>query len=344
MVKLLGVATCGRPVGVIPWSWHRTSRPARPPPRADRDSTPACRGADRHRSFPGGHSPCRTPAPCHHRLYCAGPCSPSPAQRLPRSSSPAPSTTQAAPSPRAFHCAGNAGEAYTAKTVTGLLTQTGIPYQVVVTNSTGANDSTRTRRAAQLGASALHTGYVEWDVTGAGASGDLYRLNLPPVLPGGGGYVDADLEVLLAGGANGSLQIPMFDCTVTGGPTQLSTPPGPRTFTCTGALDITTRYTVTGRLRTTNTPFQVTVTHLSTGAVESAIKGNATLVGPSWLHTGYTNWNVSDGKNPDGNLYYLNTPPVLPPAGGYFDADLDVEYSGGTNGALQLPLFDCTIA
>jgi hypothetical protein len=49
------------------------------------------------------------------------------------------------------------------------------------------------------------------------------------VLPGDGGFFDGVLEIELAGGANGSLQIEMFDGTVTGGPALLSTP-GPRSF------------------------------------------------------------------------------------------------------------------
>lgn len=37
--------------------------------------------------------------------------------------------------------------------------------------------------------------------------------DIPPVLPGQGGYFDADLQILYNGGLNGNIQIPMFDCT-----------------------------------------------------------------------------------------------------------------------------------
>ena len=35
---------------------------------------------------------------------------------------------------------------------------------------------------------------------------------------------------------------------------------------------------------------------------------------------------------------------VLPGNGGFFDADLDIEFAGGANGAWQIPMFDCTVA
>ena len=50
------------------------------------------------------------------------------------------------------------------------------------------------------------------------------------------------------------------------------------------------------------------------------------------------------GHNPNGDLFHLNVPPVLPPIGGYFDADLDIEFAGGANGSWQIPMFDCTVA
>jgi hypothetical protein len=46
-------------------------------------------------------------------------------------------------------------------------------------------------------------------------------LHISPVLPGNGGCFDAELEIAFDGGANGSLQISMFDCTVSGGPALL---------------------------------------------------------------------------------------------------------------------------
>ena len=90
-----------------------------------------------------------------------------------------------------------------------------MPYQVIVAlPGPGAVVSNRTGKAALVGPSWLHTGFTEWDVTGHAQGGDLYHLNLPPVLPGNGGFVDADLDIEFAGGTNGSWQIPMFDCTV----------------------------------------------------------------------------------------------------------------------------------
>ena len=117
--------------------------------------------------------------------------------------------------PRTFSCTGSLGEALTERTVTGKLTSRNVPYEVsVVPTSTGIVESLRTRRATSNGASWLHAGYVDWNVTGPNPDGNLYHLHLPPVLPGAGGFHDADLEILFAGGVNGSWQIPMFDCTV----------------------------------------------------------------------------------------------------------------------------------
>ena len=252
---------------------------------------------------------------------------------------------QAAAPPRAFSCSGGLGEATTVRLVSGLLTSAGIPYQVIVAlPGPGAIVSSRTGKAALVGPSWLHSGYTEWDVTGHAQNGDLYHLNLPPVLPGAGGFVDADLDIEFAGGAIGSWQIPMFDCTVTGGPARLSTPNGPRTFTCTGGLgEAFTVRTVTGQLTRLNRPLQVSVAQTETGVVESTRAKQAALIGPSWLHAGYTEWDVT-GHNPNGDLFHLNVPPVLPPVGGYFDADLDIEFAGGTNGSWQIPMFDCTVA
>ncbi|MEZ5094707.1 MAG: hypothetical protein R2731_00345 [Nocardioides sp.] len=100
---------------------------------------------------------------------------------------------------------------------------------------------------------------------------------------------------------------------------------------------------MTGLLNWNNRPYSVTVTQTGTGVVESYRAGLAGNRGPSSLHAGYTEWNVT-GANPDHNLFWLSTPPVLPGAGGFFDADLDIELAGGANGALQIPMFDCTMA
>ena len=43
----------------------------------------------------------------------------------------------------------------------------------------------------------------------------------------GGGFFDADLEILFEGGALGNWQIPAFDCAVTGGPAWLASGGGP---------------------------------------------------------------------------------------------------------------------
>ena len=243
---------------------------------------------------------------------------------------------------RAFSCSGNAGEAFTAHTVTGLLTGAHVPYQVVVKGSGGAVESSRRAKGVSLGASPLHTGFTQWDVSGPNPDGNLQYLHLPPVLPGAGGFFDALLEIEYAGGANGSLQIPMTDCTVTGGPPALSTPPGPRSFTCTGSLgEVFTIRTVAGQLTRQNQPLAVAVTN-SAGTAESTRARKATSMGASPLHTGYTQWDVT-GPNPDGNLYYLHLPPVLPAVGGYADADLEITFGNG-GGSWQIPMTDCTIA
>ncbi|MFZ0160555.1 MAG: hypothetical protein WAL50_16125 [Kineosporiaceae bacterium] len=241
---------------------------------------------------------------------------------------------------RSFTCSGTAGDRYTARTVTGLLTDANVPYQVVVTQTaTTTVLSSRARRAALAGPSSLHAGFTEWDVTGANANGEILHLSVPPVLPGNGGFFDADLEESQVSG----LQLPMFDCTVTGGPARLSTPSGTRTFSCTGSLGETfTRRTVVGNLNRLNVPSAVTVTD-SAGVVGSSRARAATLIGPSQLHSGYSEWDVT-GRNANGDLYHLNIPPVLPAAGGFFDADLDIQFAGGANGAWQIPIFDCTVA
>ncbi len=252
---------------------------------------------------------------------------------------------QAAAPPRSFSCSGGLGEPFTVRTVSGLLTAGTVPYNVIVAlPGPGAVVSNRTGKAALVGPSWLHAGYTEWDVTGHTQNGDLYHLNLPPVLPGNGGFFDADLEIDFAGGADGNWQIPMFDCTVTGGPARLSTPSGPRSFSCTGGLgEAFTIRTVTGQLNQRNRPSGVVVTQTQSGVVESTRARLASLVGPSWLHAGFTEWDVT-GHNPNGDLYRLNLPPVLPPLGGYFDADLEIDFAGGANGNWQIPMFDCTVA
>ena len=254
-------------------------------------------------------------------------------------------TAQALPSnPRTFSCTGSLGEAFTERTVTGKLSAAARPYQVqVVSTATGTVDSSRTSRAVGGGASWLHPGYVDWDVTGHNPDGNLYRLHLPPVLPGAGGFHDADLEILFAGGTNGSWQIPMFDCTITGGAPQLAHPKEARTFTCTGSLgEAYTRRAVTGVLDRANVPTQVTVTETTTGTVASYRPGRGRSFGPSWLHHGYVDWNVT-GANPDQNLYHVHLPPVLPRAGGFHDADLEILFAGGANGSWQIPMFDCVV-
>ncbi|MEZ5094706.1 MAG: hypothetical protein R2731_00340 [Nocardioides sp.] len=129
------------------------------------------------------------------------------------------SATALPANPRAFSCTGSLGEAFTQRTVAGLLTAAGRPYEVTVTQTaSGLVESTRHRLAADRGPSWLHAGYTEWDVTGPNPDGNLYWLSLPPVLPAPAATSDADLDVEFAGGANGGWQIPMFDCTISGGP------------------------------------------------------------------------------------------------------------------------------
>jgi hypothetical protein len=116
---------------------------------------------------------------------------------------------------RSFTCSGSLGEAFTARTVSGGLTGRTIPRDVTVSGpAPTAILDRRPGQAAQAGPSALHAGYLAWDITGRGSAGDLYTVHVPPVLPARGGFFDADLEIAFAGGANGSWQIPMFDCRV----------------------------------------------------------------------------------------------------------------------------------
>jgi hypothetical protein len=244
----------------------------------------------------------------------------------------------AAWTPRAFTCSGSLADLGT-YTVTGLFAKA-VPYHLTVVH-TAATVSSRAGKATSLGPSTVHPGYQQWDITGAGAGGDLYYLSIPPVLPGHGGYFGADLEILYNGGQDGSNDIAMFDCTVTGGLPWLARPPAPRGFTCAGN-DAEVARTVTGSLTRRNVPYAITVTQTGTGSVLSQRPGRARLIGPSVLHTGYLEWNIT-GAGASGDLYHLNTPPVLPPSGGYFDADLQVLYNGGQNGNVQMPMFDCTV-
>lgn len=242
---------------------------------------------------------------------------------------------------RAFSCSGTAGDRFTSFSVTGRLSEKDRAYAVTVTSlATGAAVSTLAGRATRVGPSTVHTGYVAWDVTGPDAAGDLYQLSSPPVLPGGGGFFDADLEILFGGGVNGSIDVIMTDCTVTGPAVEVSSR---RTFTCTGTpAEAWTKRTVTGSLDRQNRPVGVTVTD-ATGGVLSARTGTAALVGPSWLQTGYTQWDVT-GPTAAPDLYYLHIPPVLPNRGGFFDAQLEIEFDGGNLGNWQVVMTDCTVA
>jgi len=254
-----------------------------------------------------------------------------------------PAPAGANPGLRSFMCSGSLGEPFTAHTVTGKLTAQNIPTDVrVVRTGTGAVESTLTGAAAPLGASWLHSGYVAHDVTGPDADGDTFALHTAPVLPGNGGFFDADLEIAFAGGAEGEFQIPMLDCTVTGGPQWLSAP-GLRSFSCTGDLgEAFTARTVAGELKGINMPRAVTVTQTRGGLVESTRPYHAGSLGASWLHGGYTAWDVT-GPNPNGDVFTLHVPPVLPPAGGFFDAELEIAFAGGAAGEWQIPMFDCAV-
>jgi hypothetical protein len=245
---------------------------------------------------------------------------------------------------RTFLCSAGLGEAFTQRAVTGELTNTARPVAVTVTRTAnGTVDSYRAKAATLVGPSVLHPGYTEWNVTGPNPNGDTFHLSIPPVLPGAGGFFDADLDIEFAGGANGGWQIPMFDCTVSGGPASLSTPYGSRTFSCTGSAGeaFTTR-TVAGSLTRQNQPLTVTVSDAG-GAPVDHLNKRARLVGASRLHTGYTQWDIT-GPTSNPDLYYLHVPPVLPKPGGFFDADLEIEFAGGANGNWQIPMFDCTVS
>jgi hypothetical protein len=34
---------------------------------------------------------------------------------------------------------------------------------------------------------------------------------------------------------------------------------------------------------------------------------------------------------------------VLPRVGGFFDADLEIQFAGGASGGVQVAMFDCTV-
>jgi hypothetical protein len=245
---------------------------------------------------------------------------------------------------RSFSCAGNNGDIFSAYTVIGRITTVGIPYAVTTTQPATGSVVTRAGKAVSLGASVLHTGYTNWDITGANPGGDTYVLHVAPVLPGAGGFFDALLEVGFAGGVNGSAQVPMFDCTVTGGLPRLSKPAGTRTFACTGGLGLArTIRTVKGTLNSASRPANVVVTETATATVLSSRTRGGAAAGPSVLHAGYTTWNVT-GANAGADLYFLHVPAVLPAKGGFFDADLEIQFAGGINGNWQIPMFDCVVA
>jgi len=249
-------------------------------------------------------------------------------------------TTASAASTRTFSCSG-AVDRYVAYTVTGSLTAQNRPYAVsVVWQTTGATVAGVAGRAPSLGASLVHAGYVTWDLTGPQSAGDLYQLSTPPVLPGGGGFFDADLEVLYAGGANGSNVLTMTNCTVAGARVEVAKV---RTFSCTGIpAEAATTRTVTGSLNRNNQPYQVKVTDAA-GLALSTRTRSAALVGASWLQAGFQQWDVT-GANAGTDLYYLHVPPVLPGKGGYFDGFLEIQYDGGAAGSWQVVLTDCTVA
>ena len=203
-------------------------------------------------------------------------------------------TTASAASPRTFSCSG-AVDRYVAYTVTGSLTAKSQPYAVsVVWQTTGATVAGVAGRAPSLGASLVHAGYVTWNLTGPQSAGDLYQLSTPPVLPGGGGFFDADLEVLYAGGANGSNVLTMTNCTVAGARVEVAKV---RTFSCTGIpAEAATTRTVTGSLNRNIHPNQVKVTDAA-GLALSTRTRSASLVGASWLQAGFQQW-TSRGPTP----------------------------------------------
>lgn len=245
----------------------------------------------------------------------------------------------AATSTRGFSCTG-AADVYVAYTVTGKLTAKNQPYATsVVSITTGGTVATVAGRTPSLGASVVHPGYVAWDLTGAQSAGDLYQLSIPAVLPGGGGFFDADLEILYSGGDFGSNVLSMTNCTVTGSKVEVSKV---RTFSCSGTpAEPWTKRTVTGSLNRANQPSQVAVTDAA-GAPLSTRARNARLVGASWYQAGFQQWNIT-GVGAGTDLYYLHVPAVLPDKGGYFDGLLEIQFDGGNLGNWQVVLTDCTV-
>lgn len=241
-----------------------------------------------------------------------------------------------APSTRTFSCSGVLDAVPV--TVTGSLSPQHRPSAVKVTGRAGGVLASAIR-VSKIGASTVHTGYTAWNVSGRQAAGDVYVLSIPPVLPGGGGFFDADLEIRYAGGANGSVDVVMTNCTVSGAAVQVSRT---RTLTCTGTpAEPTTKRTVTGVLDRKGVLSNVTVTD-STGTALSARSGPALKVGPSQLTAGFTQWDIT-GANAAPDLYYLHVPPVLPDKGGFVNATLEIAFDGGNLGGWQIDMTDCTV-
>lgn len=115
-----------------------------------------------------------------------------------------------------------------------------------------------------------------------------------------------------------------------------------RTFSCTGQLDFRTQYTVAGSVIDKGQPYAVTVTNAALGGVVNSLRGKAASAGASAIHPGYRAWNIT-GANAGTDVYLLHAPGVLAGPGGFFDADLEVQFAGGANGGIQVPMLMCTL-
>lgn len=248
-----------------------------------------------------------------------------------------PAPANAATGHRSFTCTGTPAEPSTTRTVTGVIGRSGLMRHVTVLDAAGSVLSTR-QHPRRVGISRWHVGYVDRDITGAKVP-DRYVLSVPPKLPGGGGYFDATLVIEFAAGGN--WQISMFDCQVSGGPTQVG---NGRTFACTVVPgEPGTNYAISGRLNRHHQPTRVRVVEKALG-VDLTRPGTAALIGTvagSPWHSGYTDWDITQA-NPEGNSYTLTIPPVIAGTGGYFDAEFIVDFGAG--GSLQTSAFDCSVS
>lgn len=127
-----------------------------------------------------------------------------------------PSASVATAATRNFRCDGTAGgRIYSYYTVTGQLTGTGQPVNVLsYPTYYPANPGSYRKTGTLVKAYPIAPGFTNWrawNVTGhangVGTPGDLYYLILPRVLPGPGGTTPGELHIQFNGGQYGWWQV-----------------------------------------------------------------------------------------------------------------------------------------